>query len=433
MQREGYLIEEIVEPHNMADAFDRVLRGRERKRCRAGRYLLEHRAQVIEELTQEISSGSFAPGAYHERTIEEHGKVRHLQIISMRKRIGVHAVMTVVDKHLRRRFIRTTSASIKGRGTHDLMTYIRKDLRDDPEGTQYVYQWDIRHFYESIRQELAKWCFRRVFKDERLLRILDRFTEMLEEGVSFGLRSSQATGNLVVSTLLDHRLKDWLGVRYYYRYCDDGLVLTATKEEAWRVRDVVHERLEAAGLTVKSNERVYPATEGIDILGYKIYRDHTMLRKRVKKSFAARMGAVKSRKRRRELEASFYGMAKHADAHHLYKTLTGKEMKSFKELNVSYKPEDGKKRFAGAVVSIRELVNLPIVVKDFEMGIKTAEGEDRCLVSIEVNGEMKKFFTASGEMKNILAQVAELPDGFPFATTIKTEMFGKGKTKYIFT
>ena len=50
-------------------------------------------------------------------------------------------------------------------------------------------------------------------------------------------------------------------------------------------------------------------------------------------------------------------------------------MRSFKALNVSYKPEDGKKRFPGVVVSIRELVNLPIVVKDFETGIKTEQGE----------------------------------------------------------
>ena len=88
-------------------------------------------------------------------------------------------------------------------------------------------------------------------------------------------------------------------------------------------------------------------------------------------------------------------------------------MKSFKYLNVAYKPEDGKKRFAGAVVSIRELVNLPIVVKDFEVGVKTSQGEDRCVVSIEQNGEPKKFFTNSEEMKNILQQVSEMPDGFP--------------------
>jgi hypothetical protein len=107
-------------------------------------------------------------------------------------------------------------------------------------------------------------------------------------------------------------------------------------------------------------------------------------------------------------------------------------MRDFKSLKVSYKPADGKKRFPGTVVSVRELVNLPIVVKDFEVGIKTEQGEDRCVVSIELNGEPKKYFTNSEEMKNILAQVAEIPDGLPFETVIKTETFGKGRTKYVF-
>lgn len=55
------------------------------------------------------------------------------------------------------------------------------------------------------------------------------------------------------------------------------------------------------------------------------------------------------------------------------------------------------------------------------------------MVAIEQNGEQKKFFTNSEEMKNILLQVKEMPDGFPFETTIKAETFGKGKTKYVFT
>ena len=42
----------------------------------------------------------------------------------------------------------------------------------------------------------------------------------------------------------------------------------------------------------------------------------------------------------------------------------------------------------------------------------------RQIVAIEMNGEPKKFFTNSEEMKNILSQVKAMPDGFPFETTI---------------
>ena len=433
MRREGHIVEEVVEYSNMAESFDQVLRGSKRKKSRQGRYLLAHREEVIKELSERIADGTFTVANYRERTINESGKERRIQILTMKDRIAVHAIMSVVDRHLKKRFIRTTSASIKDRGMHDLMKYIRRDMQEDPEGTRYCYKFDISKFYESVCQDFVSYCVRRVFKDKKLIAMLDGFIHMMPQGISIGLRSSQGLGNLLLSVYLDHYLKDRYGVRHFYRYCDDGVVLGKSKAELWEIRDAVHEQVEQIDLKVKANERVFPVDEGIDFLGYVIYPDHVLLRKRIKQKFARKMHEVKSRKRRRVLIASFYGMAKHADCIMLFNKLTGKEMKSFKDLNVAYKPEDGKKRFAGAVVSIRELVNLPIVVKDFEVGVKTSQGEDRCVVSIEHNGEPKKFFTNSEEMKNILQQVSEMPDGFPFETTIKAETFGKGRTKYIFT
>ena len=426
-------MEEIADYSNMAESFDQVLRGSKRKKSRQGRYLLAHREEVLQELTGKIKTGTFTVKDYREREIVEGGKMRRIQILTMKDRIAVHAIMAVVDRHLKKRFIRTTSASIKNRGMHDLMEYIRRDMKEDPEGTRYCYKFDISKFYESVGQDFVMYCVRRVFKDKKLIAMLDNFVRLMPQGISIGLRSSQGLGNLLLSVFLDHYLKDKYGVRHFYRYCDDGVVLGDAKSELWKIRDAVHFQVTQIGLTVKPDERVFPVDEGIDFLGYVIYPDHVRLRKRIKQKFARKMHEVKSRKRRRELVASFYGMAKHADCNMLFNKLTGKKMRSFKDLNVSYKPEDGKKRFPGVVVSIRELVNLPIVVKDFETGIKTEQGEDRCIVAIEMNGEPKKFFTNSEEMKNILLQVKEMPDGFPFETTIKTETFGKGRTKYIFT
>lgn len=426
-------MQEITSYGNMSEAFDRVLRGKKRKKCRQGRYLLAHREEVIAELTAKLADGSFRLGSYHERIICENGKVRHLQILSMYDRIAVYAVMNVVDQYLHKRYIRTTGASIKKRGTHDLRKCMQLDMDNDPEGTRYCYKFDVKHFYDNTKPEFVMWCFRRVFKDKTLLSLLDHFLHLLPEGISFGLRSSQASGNLLLSVFLDHFLKDKYGIKYFYRYCDDGVVLCGHKQENWLARNIVHEQIGEIDLEIKKNERVFPSAQGIDFLGYVTFNgSYSLLRKRVKKKYARKLHKVKSRKRRRELIGSFYGMAKHACCRNLFYKLTGKKMKSFKDLNVAYKPEDGKKRFAGTVVSIRELVNIPIIVKDFETGIKTEQGEDRCIVSIEMNGEARKFFTNSEEMKNILAQIKEVPDGFPFETTIKTEVFGKGRTKYVF-
>ena len=433
MRREANVMEEVLSYSNIYAAIDEVLSGTERKKTAEGRYILEHRDEVIAQLQRELGDGSFELGPWEDREIVEAGKVRHLQIFPQIKRIGINAVMRVVDARLQKRFIRTTGASIKGRGMHDLMKYICDDMRRDPEGTAICYKADIRKFYENIDQDTVMQCVRRVFKDPVLIVLLERFVRLMEQGLSLGLRSSQGLANLLLSMVLDHPLKDGDAVPYYYRYCDDLVVLSGDKRYLWQVRDRIHQLLATVGLEIKPNERVFPSSEGIDFLGYVIYSgDHVELRKRIKQKMARKMSEVKSRKRRDVLTASFYGMAKHANCNNLFNTLTGKEMKSFKDLGVSYAPADGKKRFPDPSVSIRELVNLPIIVKDFETGIKTDQGDDRTLVAIEQNGEPKKFFTSSIEMRNILEQIREVPDGFPFETTIRAETFGKGKTKYVF-
>lgn len=151
MRREGHIIEEIVAYPNMAQSFDQVLRGTKRKQSRQGRWLLAHREEVIAELSARIADGSYRiDGGYRERTIFEGGKERHIQVLTMKDRIAVHAVMSVVDIHLKRRFIRTTSASIKGRGMHDLKAYIERDIREHPDDTRFCYKFDIAKFYESV-------------------------------------------------------------------------------------------------------------------------------------------------------------------------------------------------------------------------------------------------------------------------------------------
>ena len=433
MRRDGNIIQEIVEYGNMSDSFDQVLRGTVRKQCREGQELLAHREEVIANLQREIADGTFTVTEYRERDIYEYGKHRRLQIVAMERRIGCNAIMNIVDKHLHARYIRTSGASIKKRGTHDMMLQVSRVLKDNPR-IRYAYQYDIRHFYDNVVHKVAKDAFAHVFKDKILLKILGSLIDMLETGISFGLRISQATGNLILSIHLDHPLKDEMGVKHYFRYCDDGLVLAETKAELWLIRDAIHEMLEAVGFEIKPNERVFPVSEGIDFVGYKIYPDHVLLRKRIKKKFAAKIKKIKSRKRRHELIASFYGMTKHADCANLNNKLIGVEtMKSFKDLKVTYQPANGQKFFPGDTISIRDLVNLEIIVHDFQLGVKTREGEDRCVVSIEMGGQMKKFITNSDEMKNVLSQIGEMQDGFPFETTIKAQSFGNGKTKYVFT
>lgn len=109
-------------------------------------------------------------------------------------------------------------------------------------------------------------------------------------------------------------------------------------------------------------------------------------------------------------------------------------MKKFSEMGVVYTPADGKKRFPGKVVPLRTLMNKVIEVHDYESDLTTAHGEGRYLVSFRdtVTKEWGKFFTSSEEMKNILDQISDIEEGFPFETTITSEVFDGNKVKYKF-
>lgn len=448
------IISEICEYRNISQSIDVVLHGRKRKRQHAGRYILQHRDDIIARLQEDISSGTFAITGYREYEVSDGPKIRHVQSINLYERIGCNAIMHVVEKYLFRRYIRTTGASIKNRGMHDLKEYIQKDMELDPRGTKYCYKFDIKKFYENIDQDFMMSVLRRVFKERTLLTLFERFVYMMPHGLSIGLRSSQGFGNLLLSMYLDHYLKDNLGIRHFYRYCDDGVVLAGSKEELWRIRDVVHERASAMKLSVKANERVFPTRLGIDFLGYVIFgHDNVRLRKRNKKNAARKLHRIRSVRRRQEVIASLYGQCKHANCINLFKKITGMSMTEFKRLSdtgIKAKYQDGKKRFEGVEINISELVGEEFLIVDYETNIVTKpqrrEYEEKVaqqrkelenytshgitppegflypekvqlpvgkyLVSVKRNMDqpneaIQKLFTGDGENKSILDQMRE--------------------------
>ena len=435
MKRYGYIIEEIISEANMGESFDYVMRGVKRKSSCSGRWMVEHREEIISDLQRRISDGSYRVSGYHSFTIMERGKEREIQSIPLKDRVALNAIMRIVEKYLNRRFIADSAASIKGKGMHYLHARMKRDMKRHPQETLFVFKCDIRKFYHSIDQEVVKALLRRVFKDDRLLCILDGCVSLLPKGLSIGLRSSQALGNLLLDHYIDHKLKDDMGVGYYRRYCDDMVVQARDYGELTRIRRVIHDQLKEVGLTVKANEQLFCVLDRpIDFLGYQTYGNGRVgIRKHIKQRFACRWRRTKSKKRRVSLIGSFYGLAKHADACHLFKQLTKIRMKDFADFGLRFVAKDGKKRFECPSVSLGDLQNRTIIVEDYEKGIKTKEGDGRYVVKFRSDeiGE-GKFFTNSEELKQMLDKISEV-EGFPFRTSIKRQVFGSGKVKYSFT
>lgn len=440
MKRIGYIIEEIVSCENLEESIRYVLRGRRKGKSTTGKYLLEHKEEILKKMKADIESGEYKIPKYREFTINEKGKERVIQSIPLYDRVVVHAIMRVVEKHLTKRFIADSAASIKGRGGLYLLKRILKDMKNDPEGTQYIYKFDIRKFYQSIPQREMIEIVKRKFKDKRLINILSGFIQLLPSGISIGLRSSQVLGNLFLDYYLDHYIKDKLGVKYYRRYCDDIVVQGESKYALTQVIREIKQRIASIpGIEIKGNDQLFCIKDRcIDFLGYQVFwNGQIKIRKHIKKRFVKRWNRVKSTKRKVELIAALYAMTKHANAKNLFKTLTNTDMKTFAELGLTFTAKDGKKRFDVDSYSLGSLVNMKIIIEDFEKGIVTKEGDGRYVVKFrfveedESEGNEGKYFTNSEEMKQMLDKIADM-DELPFLTTIKRTVFGKGKIKYVF-
>ncbi len=334
MKRKGKLIEEIIARNNLEESIRHVLRGIKRKTCKTGKQILGNKESVIQELQKIISSGEFEISNYREQVIKERNKTRIIQVTPLMERIALNAIMKVVEKYINKTFIRTTAASIKGRGTHYLYHIIKKDMIKDPEGTRYVYKCDIKKFYESIDQDLMIEVLKRYIKDKTVLKILEKCIRALPKGLSIGFRSSQVLGNLFLSHYLDHYLKDKLRVKYYYRYCDDIVILASSYKELTFLKNEVHKRMNMCKLTIKSNEQMWDIRKrDLDFLGFRIfYTGKTQIRKHIKKTFAKKWNRTTDLTRKMQLLGSFYGISKHVNFRNMFKKIIGKSFSNKKKL-----------------------------------------------------------------------------------------------------
>lgn len=235
-------------------------------------------------------------------------------------RITHHAVMNVLEPIFVKVFTADTYSCIKKRGIHGAVIKLKHSLYD-VKNTQYCLKLDVKKFYPSINHDVLKALLRRKFKDNDLLWLLDEIIDSAP-GLPIGNYLSQYLANFFL-TWFDHWIKEDMQVRYYFRYADDLVILSASKQKLHyllaQIRQYLTGRLQ---LEIKHNYQIFPvAARGIDFLGYKFYHTHTLMRKRIKQSFARMV----SKNKNPASVASYLGWAKHCNSRHLIKKLLHNE------------------------------------------------------------------------------------------------------------
>lgn len=317
MKRIGNLFDKVCNLDNLHLAHSKAKRG---KHKRYGVLLFEKRLdENLKQILLELITSTYKTAEYQIFTIYD-PKERVIYRLPYRDRVVHHAIMNVLEQIWTSIFISNTYACIKGKGIHSALKHLKRDLRD-VENTRYCLKMDIRKFYPSIDHTILKAIVRKKIKDAKLLKLLEDIISSAD-GVPIGNYLSQFLANLYLA-YFDHWLKEEKKVEYYYRYADDMVILSESKEYLHglfiEIKDYLNNKL---NLQIKSNYQIYPVeSRGIDFVGYVFYHTHILLRKSIKKNFCRRVSQLNKKdlslKDYKRSICSWIGWAKHCNSRHL--------------------------------------------------------------------------------------------------------------------
>lgn len=284
----------------------------------------------LSTLYNSLKDKTFRNSEYEVITREtDSGKVREIyKLPYYPDRIVHHAILQVVGDIWYKSLIRDTYSSIKGRGIHDGVKRIKKALVDR-DNTIYCLKLDVKKYYQSINNEKLKTVIRGKIKDQDLLWLLDEIIDSTD-GVPIGNYLSQYFGNIYLSGL-DHYCKS--KIKYYFRYCDDIVILHKDKAFLHEFFKEIETWLNSIKLEVKGNWQIFPVDKrGIDFLGYRFFHDYVLLRKSIRKKLQKLIHRI--RKKHEQLPTSsiinsvmsYYGWFKYANCKNLQNTIFDDEI-----------------------------------------------------------------------------------------------------------
>lgn len=282
MKRHGNLFNRIIDMENLLLAHDNARRGK--THYRDVKMVDLDPMKYVKEIQRMLKDQSYQVGDYDIITRKvDSGKVRTIfRLGYFPHRIIHHAIVQVMEPIWVKSMIADTYCCIKGRGIHKAAKKLARILREDEAGTAYCLKIDIKKYYPSVDHDILKKVIRRKIKDQRLLALLDQVIDSAP-GLPIGNYLSQYFANLYLNDF-DHYIKETLRVRYYFRYCDDIVILGADKEYLREIFRHLVAFLDSIKLTVKENHQIFPVkARGIDFLGYRFFHGYTLLRKRIAK------------------------------------------------------------------------------------------------------------------------------------------------------
>ena len=280
MKRYGYLFEKICTIENIAETHRNARKGKTHYRevqkidRNPGKYFALIRSMLLDH--------TFRNSKYTVFKLYDSGKERIIHKLPyFPDRIIHHAIMQIIEPIWKNTLIKDTFSSIKGRGIHKGVRKLKAALTNE-RATKYCLKLDISKYYPSINHDVLKQIIRKKIKDPELLLLLDEIIDSAP-GVPIGNYLSQYFANLYL-TEFDHWVKEELGIKWYFRYCDDLVIFGRSKERLRWVLSRVQFYIQCfLKLRVKRNYQIFPIeSRGVDFLGYVFRHNYVLVRRKIR-------------------------------------------------------------------------------------------------------------------------------------------------------
>jgi len=329
-----HLFERVAAFDNLHGAY---IKARRNKRYRPE--VLSFSVDLEEELLQlrrELISETYRTGEYRRFTVCE-PKVRLVAALPFRDRVVHHALCNIIGPIFEAIFIHDSYACRVGKGTHagaDRVTeFLRRGHREC--GQVWVLKGDVASYFPSVDHVILLAMIERKIKCRGALWLIEEILDSWHtegqrgSGIPIGNLTSQLWANLYLNEL-DQLVKHGLKCRWYVRYMDDWIILDSDKAKLQQVKAAIADFLgDDLGLKLNSKTNVFPAAQGVDFLGYRIWATHRLLRKASVKRMKRRLRRFEEGYGDGSVELdhitasimSWLGHAGHADCYNLTKRL----------------------------------------------------------------------------------------------------------------
>jgi len=255
-------------------------------------------------IQNELKNKTYKFGEYREFMIKD-PKERIIAAAPYRDRVVHHAVMNIIEPLFDKTFIYDSYACRVGKGTHRALDRCQDFLRKN----KYVLKLDIWKYFFTIDHHILYDILKKKIRDNDLLWLLkeiidstitgkdyycrftgdDLFSILRPRGIPIGNLTSQFFANLYLNEL-DYFLKFNYRIKYYIRYMDDMLIFSDSKELLHEIKKNIEKFLVTLRLILHPKKVIIsPYKEGVNFLGFRIFRNYRKLLgenvKRFKKRF----------------------------------------------------------------------------------------------------------------------------------------------------